>query len=352
MSTTPLLGIQELSPTQTGKETTINNAILALEAAENATLAVSMAANIVTLSVAQFTGNFIFRCSGQTGAAILQIPAQVNGVNTSRIFTVRNSGAYALTVQVNGSSGTVVTLNPNETRLLDVDGAGNVNVSAQPPSAFAVFSDATTARNMAASDSNAYIRMTNAAANTFTIQPNATVSIPVGTRVWVEQAGAGRTTIVAGVGVTLLQSSTQAQLYLRAQYSQVWMTKVATDTWVLAGDFGGLLNYNVGCAAPNNILASEVLLDHPVVANFTFATNFAGSQASAGTNPAATWVLTVLKNGTSVGTITFGTTGIVTFATSGGTSVSFAPGDLLTLQAPSTVDTVIARVRVTLKGTN
>jgi hypothetical protein len=48
------------------------------------------------------------------------------------------------------------------------------------------------------------------------------------------------------VGVTLRQSSTQAQLYLRAQFSQVWATKVGTDEWVLGGDFGGLLNYVAG----------------------------------------------------------------------------------------------------------
>jgi transcriptional regulator GlxA family with amidase domain len=63
VSTTPLLGITELTPNQTGKETTVNDAIVALEAAGNATLAVSMAAGDVTLSVNQFTRSFLFRCS-------------------------------------------------------------------------------------------------------------------------------------------------------------------------------------------------------------------------------------------------------------------------------------------------
>jgi hypothetical protein len=352
MPTTPLLGIQELTPTQTGKETTVNSAILALEAAGNATLAVSMAGGDVTLSVAQFTGKFIFRCSGQTAARVLNIPATVNGVNSSRIFAVRNSGAFQLTVQVTGSVGAVVVLQPSESRLLDVDGAGNVNVSAQPPSAFAVFSDTTTARTMSAGDVNAYIRMNNAAANTFTLPPNSGVNIPVGSRVWIEQAGAGRTTVVAGAGVTLRQSSPTAQLYLRAQYSQVWATKVATDEWVLAGDFGGLIDYAIGGAASNNILSNEVLTDHPVIRAFTFAANFAGSYASVGTNPAATFVLTVSKNGATIGTISIATTGVATFATTGGTTVSFAAGDLFTVTAPSTVDASIARLRYTFKGNN
>jgi hypothetical protein len=352
MTATPLLGITELSPSQTGKETTINDGILALEAAGNATLAVSFAAGDVTLSVNQFTRNMVFACSGQLIARILNIPALVNGVNTSRVFVVRNSGAYAITVQVTGGAGTAVVLQPSEARLCDVDGAGNVKVAAQPPSAFAIFQDNTTARTLSAGDRDAYIRMNNASANAVTLPPNATVAIPVGTRVWIEQMGAGRTSIVAGAGVTIRQPSGSGVLYLRTQYSQVWATKVATDEWVLSGDFGGLLDYAAGGFALTNILSNEVLLDHPVIRAFTIAANFAGSYASVGTNPAATFILTVLKNGSSIGTITISTSGVATFATVSGLAYSFVPGDLLTVQAPSTVDASVARVRFTLKGTN
>lgn len=352
MPTTPLLGITELTPTQTGKETTINNAVLALEAAGNATLAVAMAAGNVTLSVAQFTGNFVFRATGLTAPRILNIPALVNGVNTSRIFAVRNGSAFALTVQVTGGAGTAVVLNPTETRLLDVDGAGNVGVAAQPPSAFVIVTDVTTARVLSAGDRDAYVRMNNASANTVTLPPNASVAMAIGTRVWIEQAGAGRTTLVAGAGVTLRQSASTATLYCRAQYSQVWATKVGTDEWVLAGDFGGLIDYAVGGAAANNILSNEFLTDHPVIRAFTIPANFAGSFASAGTNPAASYVLTVFKNGVSIGTITIATSGFVTYATASGLSVSFVAGDLLSVQAPSTVDVSIARLRYTIKGNN
>jgi hypothetical protein len=352
MPDTPLLGITEVSPTQTGKETTLNNAILALEGAGNATLAVSMVAGDVTLSVSQFTRNMVFNCTGLTAPRVLNLPALINATATSRVFAVRNSGAFAVTVQITGGGGTAVVLNPSETRLLDADGAGNIHVAAQPPSAFAIFSDATTARTLSAGDRDAYIRMTNASANAVTLPPNATVAIPVGTRVWVEQAGAGRTTIVAGVGVTLRQSSPTATLYCRAQYSQVWATKVGTDEWVLSGDFGGLLDYAVGGAATDNIQSNEILTDHPVIRAFTIPVNFAGSFASSGTNPAASFVLTVLKNGASIGTITIATSGTVTFATSGGLAQSFAAGDLLTVKAPATVDTAIARLRYTIKGNN
>lgn len=356
MSTTPLLGITELTPNQSGKETTVNDAIIALEAATNATLAVAMAAGDVTLSANQFTRNIIFNCTGATANRILNIPAQVNGVNVSRIFGVRNSTAFQITVQVTGAPGTAVVLQPSETRLCDVDGSGNVHVAASPPSAFAVWSDATANHNLTVADANAYLRMTSAAANTVTIPLNSTTPIPVGTRIWIEQAGAGKTTVVGAVGVTLRQSSTQAQLYLRAQFSQVWATKVGTDEWVLGGDFGGLLPYAVGGFAPSSIQSNEVLMDHPVIRAFTFPANFAGSQASAGTNPGASFVMTVQKISggatTNIGTITIGTGGAVAFATTGGLPITLAAGDVLCVLAPSTPDGTIARLRFTLVGSN
>lgn len=92
-----------------------------------------------------------------------------------------------------------------------------------------------------------------------------------------------------------------------------------------------------------------VLLDWLFVEPTTLFDDFAGSRASVGTNPAASFVIDVRKNGASVGTITISTGGTATFATTGG-SVSFAVGDLLTLVCPTTVDAAIARLRVTFKG--
>lgn len=134
MSTTPLLGITELTTNQTGKEVTINNAIIALENAIAASLAVDLSAGDVTLSVAQFTGAFLFAVNGQTVQRHLNLPAQVNGVNVQRLFAVRNKSAlFPAVVQVTGAPGTTVTIPVNESRLLDVDGAGNVRVVAMAP---------------------------------------------------------------------------------------------------------------------------------------------------------------------------------------------------------------------------
>lgn len=79
------------------------------------------------------------------------------------------------------------------------------------------------------------ITMTNAAANTLTIPPNSSVAFPVGAFLEVWQGGAGKTTIAAGSGVTILRSSTLT-LNLRGQNSGASLRKVSADTWRLVGD--------------------------------------------------------------------------------------------------------------------
>jgi hypothetical protein len=106
----------------------------------------------------------------------------------------------------------------------------------------------------------------------------------------------------------------------------------------------------VGTFSETAPTASQILLDWLFVEATTFADEFAGSRASVGTNPTATFNIDVRKNGSSVGTISISTGGAATFTTTG-TTVSFAAGDLLTLVAPSPADATIARLRITLKGT-
>lgn len=82
----------------------------------------------------------------------------------------------------------------------------------------------------------------------------------------------------------------------------------------------------------------------------TFPSGFAGSQAHAGVAATASTVLTIKKNGTSVGSLTFGAAGVVgAFATSGG-AVTVAAGDYLEVFAPASADATLAAVAITLAG--
>lgn len=142
-----------------------------------------------------------------------------------------------------------------------------------------------------------------------------------------------------------------------------WVYYVPTEGWrAWIADEDILVVFNgtawAGQSAPVSIgtfsetapTASQILLDWLFTDATVFADEFAGSRASVGVNPTATFTANIQKNGTTVGTVAVSTGGVVTFTTTG-TTVSFAAGDLLTIVAPSTADATIARLRLTLKGT-
>lgn len=115
MVTTPILGIQEVAPTQTDKTTTINDAIVALEGALQDQLGVSFAGGDVTLSALQYTRYQVFSCSGLTNNQNLICPL------TKRVFIVKNtSGTYSVTVK--GATGSTVTVGANTAAEVQCDG--------------------------------------------------------------------------------------------------------------------------------------------------------------------------------------------------------------------------------------
>jgi hypothetical protein len=82
-----------------------------------------------------------------------------------------------------------------------------------------------------------------------------------------------------------------------------------------------------------------------------FPINFAGAYGYAGVTATVTSALTVKKNGTTVGTITFtAATAAATFVTTGGTTVSYVAGDRLEIIAPATQDATLANISLTIPG--
>lgn len=109
--------------------------------------------------------------------------------------------------------------------------------------------------------------------------------------------------------------------------------------------------YDVALQADGEPEASAVLIRYVFPRAAVFADEFSGSYGIAAVAATAQTILTVNKNGSSVGTITFaasGTTG--TFVTTG-TTVSFAAGDIITITAPASPDTTLADLAITLAGT-
>jgi hypothetical protein len=76
-------------------------------------------------------------------------------------------------------------------------------------------------------------RSSAAAANTVTVRADSVAYYPVGFWLDIEQAGAGKTTVVAGAGVTVRTAET---LTLKKQYSVAKLLKIGPDEWVLSGE--------------------------------------------------------------------------------------------------------------------
>ena len=98
--------------------------------------------------------------------------------------------------------------------------------------------------------------------------------------------------------------------------------------------------------------SSAKIIRIPVARAVNFAANFSGSYAKAGTAATGSTAFDVQKNGSSIGTITFASSGTsATFTTSGGAAQSLAAGDILSIIAPGTADATLADIGFVLAGT-
>ena len=80
-------------------------------------------------------------------------------------------------------------------------------------------------------DANKLVRMNVASANNLTIPPNSSVAFGVGTVLYVEQMGAGTTTVVAGSGVTINTTALKTPY----QYGTITLIQVSADVWNVLG---------------------------------------------------------------------------------------------------------------------
>lgn len=89
-------------------------------------------------------------------------------------------------------------------------------------------------RTLAATDAGALILMTGATAQNIVVPPNASVAIPTGFQVIVQQIGAGSVHFSADTGVTI--QSYSGATTLAGQYAGATLAKTATNTWSLFGN--------------------------------------------------------------------------------------------------------------------
>jgi hypothetical protein len=106
--------------------------------------------------------------------------------------------------------------------------------------------------------------------------------------------------------------------------------------------------YRYGSFAVADIEANELLLDYHVSLRHSLAANFHGCRFSVAVPPLASWVATVRRNGSSIGTITVGTDGNVTCVAG---AITIQEDDIISVHAPAIADAEIERFRMTFVGT-
>lgn len=91
----------------------------------------------------------------------------------------------------------------------------------------------TAAYDLVLVDAGRAVQVTSATGVSVTVPPASSVAWPTGAIVPVAQMGAGAVTLASGAGVTI---RTAASLTTRAQYSEVSLRYLGSDTWLAAGD--------------------------------------------------------------------------------------------------------------------
>ena len=107
------------------------------------------------------------------------------------------------------------------------------------------------------------------------------------------------------------------------------------------------LEYDIGAHAEFAPVANQVMLRFRAPRAFTVPAT--GYQGGVATNPSANRDFTIQKNGSTFATVRFSSAGV--FSVVSATVTDFAIGDELRVTAPSTADTAMTGIAITIPGT-
>jgi hypothetical protein len=123
--------------------------------------------------------------------------------------------------------------------------------------------------------------------------------------------------------------------------------------WNVLSTGGGSGNayYDIRAGFTTTPTSSQVLDTIMVGREITLPANLTGSLGQIGTNPTASFAISVKDDGTEIATVSIGTDGTFTFATTGGTAKTVSAGTVLTFVAPASADATAANATWTILAT-
>jgi len=233
-----------------------NNAIFMFdESADEFTVGTTTATNDATgnisitagtFTAATLKGNLVVADDGNIGSAsdTDAIAIASNGVVTfSQVPVFPNNTVESADIQADAVTGAKIAddaINSEHYTNGSIDTAHIADNQITPAKiAGEVNTQTGTSYTLVLADAFKIVTSSNGSAQTITIPPNSSVAFSVGDRIDIMMLGSGTTTVTGGSGVTLNGVSTGSGA-ISAQYVAASCIKLATNTWVLMGNHGGV----------------------------------------------------------------------------------------------------------------
>lgn len=276
------------------------------------------------------TNTGVLSINSQTG--VLEFIAG-NGISLavgSGIFDITNTGVLS----INSQTGPVSIV--GGTGISVATGSDVITISSTASGIGGVLKE-TSNYNAASGDSGKLISFNTSSAVSYTLLATPSSSTWF---VFVKNIGTGALTINPN-GLTIDGSSSNMTLY---QGDSVMISTDGTNYFT-----GMPRTISVVAFAPSTLGNSQIMgyfkMDRPCV----FPASAPNSYAVASVAATGSTTITIYKNGSSFATVVFsasGTTGAFTQSS----STSFAAGDILEIQGPSSADATLANIGITLQG--
>ena len=183
---------------------------------------------VVSVSTGSLYADISYRCTVDAGGTL-----ETTAITWVSFVPATPSATDSVEGTVELLTNAEVVTGTDTTRAMTAAGAA----AHYSPEARTITADTSTALNSALIHEGGVVTMSNASANVFTIEPNATIAHSTGAQIDVIMLGAGVTSITADTGVTLNGVSTGTGA-MTAQYGAVTLLRISSDVWTASGAIG------------------------------------------------------------------------------------------------------------------